>query len=349
MSDILVTIVLPIYNVEKYLERSVNSIVNQSYKNLDIILIDDGSKDNCPSICDEWAKKDHRIRVVHKENAGLSMARNTGIDLAKGKYIFFLDSDDFVEHDLVECSVKTAVETGAQIIVYGYDRFNKDGKPVMSSVPELPKTVMLGEEIREIVVPCVAGPMIKNRKKYHLASSAWAAMYSVDVIRENQFYFVSEREIISEDVYSNLIYYQYIDCIAIIPRVFYHYCENNEQSLSRTYNPERFERNKHFYSNSLKLCGELGYSEQTKKNLSNQMLSNIIVSIKQMVSSTKSWRTRRAIVKQILSDGITKKVLNDYDTDLDDGILRKVFISCMKIESVSALCFFLWLKNLLKK
>ena len=96
MSSPLVTIVVPIYNVEKYLTRCVDSIINQTYQNLEIILVDDGSPDNCPRICDEYAKKDHRIKVIHKINAGLGMARNTGIENATGKYICFFDSDDYI-------------------------------------------------------------------------------------------------------------------------------------------------------------------------------------------------------------------------------------------------------------
>lgn len=97
----LISIVIPIYKVEKYLDKCVESVVNQSYKNLEIILVDDGSPDNCPEICDEWAKKDKRIKVIHKENGGLSDARNFGIEVATGEYLMFLDSDDSL--DLSTC------------------------------------------------------------------------------------------------------------------------------------------------------------------------------------------------------------------------------------------------------
>ena len=97
----LVTVVIPIYNVEKYLDRCINSIVNQTYKNREIILVDDGSPDNCPKICDAWAKKDDRIVVIHKENGGVSSAHNKGLDVATGDYITFVDSDDFIEDDML--------------------------------------------------------------------------------------------------------------------------------------------------------------------------------------------------------------------------------------------------------
>lgn len=98
----LVSIIVPIYNVEKYLNRCIITLVNQSFKNIEIILVDDGSPDNCSSICDSWIKKDTRIKVIHKENGGLSDARNAGIKIAKGDYLCFVDSDDYVHKDYIK-------------------------------------------------------------------------------------------------------------------------------------------------------------------------------------------------------------------------------------------------------
>ncbi len=98
----LITVVVPVYKVEEYLEKCIESIINQTYKNLEIILVDDGSKDNCANICDEFSKQDTRIKVIHKENEGLSEARNVGIREAHGKYITFIDSDDYISNDYIE-------------------------------------------------------------------------------------------------------------------------------------------------------------------------------------------------------------------------------------------------------
>ena len=102
MEKDLISIIIPVYNVEKYLKECVDSVRKQTYKNLEIILIDDGSKDNSGKLCDELAKEDNRIKVIHKENGGLSDARNVGIENATGEYIQFIDSDDFVEKDMIE-------------------------------------------------------------------------------------------------------------------------------------------------------------------------------------------------------------------------------------------------------
>ena len=100
LQDPLISIIVPVYNVERYLVKCLDSIVNQTYQNLQIILIEDGSSDNSGKICDDYSKKDQRISVIHKRNEGLSAARNEGLDIAEGEYIGFVDSDDYIEPDM---------------------------------------------------------------------------------------------------------------------------------------------------------------------------------------------------------------------------------------------------------
>lgn len=115
MESKLISVIVPVYNVEKYLSKCIDSILAQTYKNLEIILVDDGSPDNCPKICDEYAKKDNRIKVIHKENGGLSAARNVALDIAKGEYIGFVDSDDFIAEDMYEVLYNLAEKYNAEI------------------------------------------------------------------------------------------------------------------------------------------------------------------------------------------------------------------------------------------
>lgn len=123
----LVSVIVPIYNVEKYLDRCVESIVNQSYSNLEIILVDDGSPDGCPQKCDTWAKKDNRITVVHQKNRGAAGARNTGIDIATGDFIGFVDPDDYIYPNMYEVMVNDAKLYAADLIIIGAEKVYDDG------------------------------------------------------------------------------------------------------------------------------------------------------------------------------------------------------------------------------
>lgn len=118
LSD-LISVIVPIYRVEEYLDECVASVVNQTYRNLEIILVDDGSPDHCPQMCDEWAVRDSRIKVIHKVNGGLSDARNAGIEIATGEYIAFVDSDDFITPDMLEKLHAALVKADADIAACG--------------------------------------------------------------------------------------------------------------------------------------------------------------------------------------------------------------------------------------
>ena len=120
-----ISVIVPVYKAESYLDRCVESIVNQTYKNLEIILVDDGSPDNSPKMCDDWAKKDERIKVIHKKNGGVSSARNAGINEATGEFVQFVDSDDYIDLSFCEQLV-TPFEGGVDLVVSGFTITNDE-------------------------------------------------------------------------------------------------------------------------------------------------------------------------------------------------------------------------------
>ncbi len=142
----LVSIIVPIYKTEKYLNKCIDSIVNQTYKHLEIILVDDGSPDHCPQMCDAWAKKDERIQVIHKKNGGLSSARNTAIDIISGEYVIFVDSDDWIDLDMVASMLEFAETNDADIVSGGFYFERTDGT---SSVQTFSKRLYIDREIAQ--------------------------------------------------------------------------------------------------------------------------------------------------------------------------------------------------------
>lgn len=126
----MVSVIVPIYKTEQYLKKCIDSLLSQTYKDIEIILVDDGSPDGCPGICDEYAAKDERIRVIHRENGGLSAARNSGIDASKGDFLMFVDSDDYVSPQYVEKTLKKAIETDSDIVFCNYMFVNELGEEI---------------------------------------------------------------------------------------------------------------------------------------------------------------------------------------------------------------------------
>lgn len=127
----LVSVIVPVYNVEKYLTRCIDSIIGQTYRNLEIVLVDDGSPDNSPAICDEYAQKDSRITVIHKENGGAASARNAGLEIIKGEYVFFLDGDDFIHYQCIDKLNEIAAANQCDIVQCDFEKGTAD---VFSSV-----------------------------------------------------------------------------------------------------------------------------------------------------------------------------------------------------------------------
>lgn len=132
----LVSIVIPVYNVEKYLEECLNAVVSQTYRHLEIIVVNDGSTDNCPAICDAYAQKDLRIKVIHKENGGLSDARNEGILISNGSFITFIDSDDVVASDFIEKMLEAAVANKAEVVECNFQKFYDGDLPLSIKIEE---------------------------------------------------------------------------------------------------------------------------------------------------------------------------------------------------------------------
>ena len=167
MNKPLITVVIPIYKVEEYLRECIDSILGQTYKNLEIILVDDGSPDKCGKICDEYASKDDRCIVIHQENQGLSGARNSGIQIAKGAYITFVDSDDYVNKDMIEIMYNHMVEDNADMVVAGFESFFEDG--TKSSNDHGGKVFKLSKEealdcflFNDYLTPCACGKLYKT-------------------------------------------------------------------------------------------------------------------------------------------------------------------------------------------
>jgi len=144
--DSLVSIIVPVYNVEEYLGTCVESIVNQTYKNIEIILVDDGSNDSCPQKCDAWAEKDNRIQVIHKENAGVGEARNTGLDIAQGAYVTFADSDDYLSLDAIEIMLRQIEQDQTDMVVAKKVKVHVDGRKESAKCYDWKQNLVISKE-----------------------------------------------------------------------------------------------------------------------------------------------------------------------------------------------------------
>ncbi len=233
----IVSVIVPVYNTASYLEECIQSLICQTYKHLQIILIDDGSTDNSSELCDKLAQENGNIKVIHKENQGLGMARNSGLEVALGEFVCFLDSDDTLELDTVEECVKQLTHKHADACYYGRKTQGQDG--VYRANLDIPtQLVFEGRQICQEYIKTYFGRLPSEVQNNYIQQSACCAMYRRNIIEENQLRFVSERQYLSEDTFFNLDFCEKSSRILIIPKNFYNY-RYNAGSLTKKHNPNK--------------------------------------------------------------------------------------------------------------
>lgn len=210
-----ISVIIPIYNVEKYLKRCIESIIKQTYSNLEIILVDDGSPDGCAKICDEYKNKDERIVVIHKKNGGLSDARNAGLEVATGEIISYIDSDDYVDLDMYEKMTKAMEEKNADIVVCGTNIDYEDGHTKVKCEKE-EKSFNREEALIEL----------NSFKSFDMA--VWNKLYKREVVDKIEFP-VGKK---SEDYFVMYQYFARAKKVVIINQAKYHYFQRSN-SISR--------------------------------------------------------------------------------------------------------------------
>ena len=247
MGSIKVSIIVPIYNVEKYLDRCMQSLLGQTLKDIEIIMVDDGSPDGCPALCDEYVRRDARVKVIHKQNAGLGYARNAGLDVATGEYVAFVDSDDYVDLEMYEKLYVTAIRTGSDVVYCGFNRYYSENN-VIHYANVNSEHVYKGEDVNQLLLDFISSsPKCKKDWKYEM--SVWHSIYKREVIKENNIKFYSERDYLSEDIPFQVDFLKAANSASYIPDTLYYYCMNNAFSLTRSkYSSDKLERSVALYN-----------------------------------------------------------------------------------------------------
>ena len=215
-----ISVIVPVYNTEQYLSRCVDSILAQTFTDFELILVNDGSNDGSGAICDEYAEKDPRVNVIHQENRGVSPARNMGLDHASGEYLYFVDSDDYIDPALLE-TVIPYMENNSDLVAFGYSFFNESG--VYKTVSWKWNEWRLSSENR-------ISFYVESLLRYKLGWEACFRMFRRDLIEQHNIRFEG---IIAEDLYFSLCYCAYAKKIVCIEKSLYYYFQHNESTMAR--------------------------------------------------------------------------------------------------------------------
>lgn len=226
-----ISVILPVYNVEQYVAKSIHSVLNQSYIDFELIVVIDGSKDNSEVIAREFEKTDLRVKVYTKPNGGLSDARNYGLNMATGEFIYFLDSDDWIEPNLLEDNIKMLEDKNLDFIVFGFYQDNVDSnEQLIENIPHIPEN---NEWINS--EPIYFTPYMLNILGY-----AWNKIYRKGYLDKHQIKFTIGVSLV-EDILFNAKVYQYADRIVFNPKPYVHYIQRPVVTLTKQFHEQSFE------------------------------------------------------------------------------------------------------------
>lgn len=316
-----ISIIIPIYNTEQYLKRCVDSVLHQTLQDIEIILVDDGSPDNAPALCDAYAAQDARIQVIHKENEGLGFARNSGLEKATGEYVAFLDSDDYVSKSYYENLYRAAQKVGADTCISGYILRTKEGREQLHENPKAGHTFE-GEDIAKVLLPDILGAQPEAENDVVMGMAVWKNLISLDLLKERKVKFCSERQFISEDALFDISYFTKAKKVTICKENGYFYCENGI-SLSRKYQPERFARCEVLYVEEIRRLQALllGKEEALIHAVQRSFIGNARYCMQQIYHNLEK---KEAVLqmKEICKSPLLQIVLKEYPYEKNPLKLR---------------------------
>lgn len=325
-----ISIIIPVYNAEDKLHRCLDSVLKQSYKDIEVIIINDGSTDGSLSICESYKSKDNRVIIIDKKNAGVSAARNSGLRIATGKYIQFVDSDDFVNENMSERLVEKIKENDSDVVICGYHRIEKN-----RVTDKFSKETTISEI-------CDFKDKFSEIFKGALFNVPWNKLYKREKIKE----YFKENLCIGEDLLFNLSYFLYCDKIKIIEDCLYNYDVLNEDSLASKYNKELFEMELMLYKEVRKFFKKCFKSDDFR-NINAVFAKEIYYFLKKLVVlSDENKESKLKKIKYCEENKYVKEAINNIA--IDDKLIKIVCL-LMKLKSERSIYLFFKVKEFINR
>ncbi len=298
----IISVIIPVYKVEPYLQRCVESVIHQTYPNLEIILVDDGSPDRCGQICDRYALQDNRVRVIHQENQGVSSARNAGMKLMTGEYCFFLDSDDYIDLHTIETLYNRAKSTNADLVIGNISIIDEHNQTTKN--PPFP--------VQSVSVNDRAD--MNFRYLYFYAPGfgipAWNKLYRVELIQQIRLSF-DETLKIAEDYPFNLVFFFHHPRIECVDESTYFYC-NYASTISKSNHENLLRDICHIHACQLELLEKMDAIKENQDLIQFSVIGSIHKIIFQAyMHSQRPFREAKSLLKAFIKSAVSKETIKD--------------------------------------
>ena len=312
-----ISVIVPVYNAERYLAKCIDSILSQTFQDFELILVDDGSPDSCPQICDFYAKKDSRVKVVHKKNGGVSNARNVGISLANGEFIMFIDSDDTIDASFFSAAIKCTECYNVDLYIFGLTmeswEDSKITKKICYGVAES-KPYSTKELLEKINIDypqiCICGP--------------WCKLYKSETIKTYHLKFDEELSR-GEDTLFNLSVLEHAESVFFSDQCFYHYRRGNADSLFSRFDPNTYETHTKVYDTMRCVMINKGCGKEALRRFENLYFSLLIGGIHEYYRfyNQNTLKEKRELLIKIATN---KHVKNYRLRDLSGAKNKAIFL-----------------------
>lgn len=329
----IISIIIPVYNTQKYISECLDSVINQTVKDWRVILINDGSTDNSLSVCEHYAAADDRIILINKKNSGVSDSRNVGINASDGDFIVFLDSDDRIHPNMLEKLREKMISENSDICVCGFSKFDENNKTVKWSAPD---GSWRGDDFFNIFgklydMTLLSGPCFK--------------MYRSNIIKENNILFDVNRSL-GEDLTFNLQYYAYCNSLCCVSEPMYEYRTVKNTSLSNKFNPQKSEIQYELYNQVVDFCRMHGSLDNNLPYINKVFFRQTYTQIQSIFYSKISYSSKKKTVNDVLDKYMTDEFLSSL-TDLSKH--NKLVISLMRRRSIVGLFMLIKIKDIINK
>jgi len=334
-----ISIVVPVYNAEKTIGRCIESLLNQTYKEIEIILINDGSNDNSGEICDFYAKKDNRIHVIHKKNEGVSKARNTGIKSVKSDYIMFVDSDDYIKTNMCEILYHSIDNTNYEVVICGFIR-----NFVFNNI--ITKSVLILPEVSSINTIEQFKMNWSNLYSKSLFNAPWGKLYKMDYIEKKNICF-DENLDCGEDLLFNLDVFSQIHKVSIVNEPLYIYECTEKESLTTKFNAEKEYNDKHLYNITLSYLKKMNILRLCEHSVARIYMRSCFITFEQtlFVENELTVKGKKEKIKAILC---CEETLNASQAQATKSFESFIYALVLKTRSYQIVSLFTKMRYIFK-
>lgn len=326
-----ISIIVPVYNVQNYLVQCLESVLHQTLEEIEVICVDDGSRDNSSKILQEYKEKDKRITVITQENQGLSGARNAALKYVTSEYVMYLDSDDWIDLETCEVAYKEIINENADIVMWSYVREFKE-RSLEKHIFAEERIIFEGKEVKEKLhrrFIGLLGEELSWPENAEAIVTAWGKLYKTSLIKENNIMFVDTKKIGTEDALFNLFVYGYAGKVVFLNRYFNHYRKDNMSSLTFHYKAQLFQQWNTLFDIMQSYIEENNLSQEYRIALENRIALSILGLGLNLIGSSLSYGEKHKEIKKIISSERYREAYKNLEIKYFP-MHWKVFYGCAK-------------------